>query len=234
MTSTLAVIPARGGSKRVPRKNIRILGGRPAIAYTIDAALRSSLFDRVVVSTDDEEVASIARQHGAEVPFVRPPALADDITPVSLVTLHALEQLDPVSKQYACVAQLMPNCPLRTVRDVENSYRQFIESNADAQISVTRFGWLNPWWAVTLDDHRKVAPVFKEQMSIRSQDLPDVFCPTGAIWWAKSEVLRQLKTFYAAGCTGWEIAWQRAVDIDTEEDWQLAELLMQARKEGRG
>ena len=229
--SCLAVIPARGGSRRIPRKNTRDLCGRPVIAYTIEAALQSGVFDRVVVSTDDDQIAAIAKEYGADVPFIRAASLADDYTPVSLVTLDALERLDPDGKVYRYVAQLMANCPLRTAEDVRDSYRQFVETGADSQISVTRYGWLNPWWAMTRDDRYRLAFIFDEQrVDRRSQDLPEVFCPTGAIWWAKADVLRCEKTFYIADRTGWEIPWQRAVDIDTEDDWRLAEILMEARR----
>jgi len=224
----LAVIPARGGSKRVPGKNIRGLCGKPVIAYTIEAALESGVFSRVIVSTDSDEIATIARRFGAEVPFLRDSGLADDYTPVSLVTLDALERLDLDGTVFRNVAQLMANCPLRTADDIRDSYRQFVEAGADAQISVTRYGWLNPWWAMTRDGKFRLAFIFDEQrVNKRSQDLPEVFCPTGAIWWAKAGVLRREKTFHIAGRMGWEIPWQRAVDIDTEDDWQMAKLLMQ-------
>ena len=226
----LAVIPARGGSKRVPGKNIRELCGRPIIAYTIEAALESGVFSRVIVSTDSDEIATIARRFGAEVPFLRDASLAGDYTPISLVTLDALEKLDPDGTIFQSVAQLMANCPLRTAEDVRDSYRQFVEMGADSQISVTRYGWLNPWWAMTIDDQMRLKLLFEGKTSVRSQDLPDVFCPTGAIWWAKADVLRREKTFHIAGRTGWEIPWQRAVDIDTEDDWRLAEILMEARR----
>lgn len=226
------MIPARGGSERIPLKNIRELCGKPAIAYTIAAALQSSIFERVVVSTDSAEIAVVAQAHGAEVPFIRQAHLADNHTPVSLVTLDALERLDAETSVFNNVAQLMPNCPLRTAEDLRASYRQFLDTGACSQISVTRYGWLNPWWAFTRDAEGQLLPVFDEQSTKRSQDLPDVFCPTGAIWWARTDVLRKEKTFHVEGRTGWEIPWHRGVDIDTEDDWKLAELLMQARQEG--
>lgn len=221
----LAVIPARGGSKRLPGKNVREFHGRPAIAHTIDAALGSGLFDRVVVSTDSAEIAEIARRHGAEVPFVRDAGLADDHTPVSLVTLDALDRLDPCGRAVHAVAQLMANCPLRTADDVRRSHGQFAASGAPSQVSVVRFGWLNPWWAVRRTPELALEPLFAEARAARSQDLPDVFCPTGAVWWARASVLRQERTFHGAGCTGWEIPWHRGVDVDTEDDWQMAEAL---------
>lgn len=228
----VAIIPARGGSRRIPRKNILDLYGKPIIAYTIEAALQSGIFDRVIVSTDDAEIVAVARRYAAEVPFMRSATLADDCTPVSLVTLDALERLDPEGKLYRFVAQLMPNCPLRTAQDVLDSFCQFTETNADAQISVTRYGWLNPWWAMRRNDQYQLKPIFKEQMSKRSQDLPEVFCPTGAIWWAKVDVLKRERTFHTTNRTGWEMPWQRAVDIDTADEWLLAELSMQMQQRG--
>ncbi|HEX7580537.1 MAG TPA: acylneuraminate cytidylyltransferase family protein, partial [Thermoanaerobaculia bacterium] len=147
----LAVIPARGGSKRVPRKNVREMAGRPLIAYTIEAAFLSGVFARVVVSTDDEEIARIGRACGADVPFLRAASLADDVTPVSAVTADALGRLDPYGTVFADVAQLMANCPLRTVADVRASHAAFLASGAPAQISVARYGWQSPWWALTWD-----------------------------------------------------------------------------------
>jgi N-acylneuraminate cytidylyltransferase len=222
----LAVIPARLGSRRVPRKNIRDLLGRPAISYSIEAALESDLFDRVIVSTDAEEIASVARAHGADVPFLREPALADDQTHVSVVTADALERIDP-DHRVTAVAQLLPNCPLRNADDVRASYAQFEESGADAQLSVTQYGWQNPWWASRLSAGGTLEPVFPEAMTQRSQDLAELYCPTGAVWWARAAVLRRGRTFHVAGRTGWVMPWHRAVDIDTEDDWQMAEQLLQ-------
>jgi N-acylneuraminate cytidylyltransferase len=221
----LAVIPARGGSKRVPGKNIRLLQGRPALAYSIEAARESGLFAAVVVSTDSEAIAAVAEREGAEVPFLRAAALATDDVPVSSATVDALERLDPSGTIYRDVAQLMPNCPLRTAEDVRASYAQFRASGARAQISVTRFGWQNPWWALRRDARFRLDPLFPDRITAPSQTLPELFCPTGAIWWAGHGVLREARTFHVPDRTGWEIAWEHAVDVDTEDDWRMAELL---------
>lgn len=220
----LAVIPARGGSRRVPGKNIRELLGRPAIAYTIDAALECALFERVIVTTDSESIAEVALRCGADVPFLRPAALADDQTPVSAATADALDRVGGSAFEH--VAQLMPNCPLRTGDDLRASYDRFVESGSVSQISVARFGFQTPWWAVQLDADHRMVPVFPDRITARSQDLPALFCPTGAVWWARAATLIQARTFHVAERTGWEIPWQRAIDIDTEEDWHLAEQLM--------
>jgi N-acylneuraminate cytidylyltransferase len=226
MAATLiAVIPARGGSKRIPHKNVRPFEGKPIIGYTIAAARESGLFERVVVSTDSEEIAEVARKYGAEVPFLRDAKLSDDLTPVSSATADALSKLDTAGDRFEIVAQLMPNCPLRTSSDVIDSYRQFERTSAESQISVVRYGWQNPWWAMQKNERHELEPLFKEQMSARSQDLPDLFCPTGAIWWARTDVLRRTKTFHVASRTGWEISWQRGIDIDTHDDWKMAEML---------
>lgn len=221
----LAVIPARVGSRRIARKNLREFHGRPLLAWTIAAARSSGLFGRVLVSTESEEIAEIARRFGAEVPFLRPPPLADDHAPSSLATLDAVERLERGGSRCEAVAQMLPTCPLRMARDVAESYRQFSDSAAPAQISVTRYPGPNPWWAAKLGDNFRLEPLFPEALRSRSQDLAALYCPTGAIWWARAAVLRREKTFYASGVSGWEIPWPRGIDIDTEEDWRLAEKL---------
>ena len=229
----LAVIPARGGSKRIPKKNIRLLAGKPLLAFTIAAALDSALFACVVVSTDSPEIAEVAERHGAEVPYLRDPSLSNDSVPVSAATVDALQRLDPGREIYASVCQLMPNCPLRTAADVVASYEQFVQSGADSQLSVVRYGWQNPWWAMRREADYSLAPLFEEALSQRSQDLPELFCPTGAVWWAKAEVLRREGTYHIARRSGWEIPWARGVDIDNEDDWLAAELLLEMAERPR-
>ena len=226
VTTCLAVIPARGGSKRIPKKNVRHMRGRPLLAYTVGAAVKSGLFERVVVTTDSAEIAEIARASGAEVPFLRDPTLADDVTPVSMATIDALERLAHRGQRFEHVCQLMPNCPLRTADDIAASYRQFLATCPASQISVVRFGWQNPWWAMQRSPDLTVEPLFAEAMTQRSQDLPELFCPTGAVWWARSDALRHEGTFHMPGRTGWEIHWIHGMDIDTEDDWLLADVLM--------
>ncbi len=221
----LAVIPARGGSKRIPKKNIRPLGGKPLLAYTIEAAVSSKLFDQVIVSTDSADIAEVAERCGARVPFMREANLADDVTPVSEVTADVLDKLDSSGRPYRDICQLMPNCPLRLASDIADSYRQFIATGSQAQISVVRYGWQNPWWAMRQDSNHVLDPIFKDYMTARSQDLPELYCPTGAIWWMKADMLKQERTFHVSGRAGWEIPWQRGLDIDTQDDWALAEAL---------
>lgn len=199
------------------------------IVYTIEAALESGLFSRIVVSTDSEEIATVATAAGAEVPFLRAPALADDVTPVSAVTADAVERVDPEAELYDTVAQLMPNCPLRTAHDIRDSFSAFTTGQAASQLSVTRYGWQNPWWAMRRSDRRELEPLFESVVTSRSQDLPVLFCPTGAVWWAGAELLRRTRTYHVPGRTGWEMPWQHGVDIDTEDDWTMAEVLLELR-----
>jgi N-acylneuraminate cytidylyltransferase len=203
--------------------------GRPALAYSIEAALDSRLFEEVVVSTDTARIAEIAISHGAKVPFLREAALADDQTPVSAATVDALHRLDPAGARFTAVAQLMPNAPLRDAEDVRASFRQFIVTGAPAQISVATYGWQPAWWAMRRTADLQLVPLFPDEVARRSQDLTPLFCPTGAIWWARADVLRNGGTYHVPNRTGWEIAADHAIDIDTEEDWRLAEALMQLR-----
>jgi N-acylneuraminate cytidylyltransferase len=208
--------------------------GRPLLAYTVEAALESGLFARVIVSTDSEEIADAARSLGAEVPFTREARLSDDIVPVSAATVDALERLDPDHDVFASVCQLMPNCPLRRARDLLSSCEQFDASGAEAQISVVRYGWQNPWWAMRRADDFTLDPLFTEAATARSQDLPELFCPTGAVWWARGDALRREGTFHMAGRTGWEIPWQRGLDIDTHDDLEMAAVLLSMDRDERG
>ena len=227
--STVAIIPARGGSKRLAGKNIIEIGGRPMVAWTIDAAIASGEFDRVIVSTDDAAIADIARQWGAEVPFLRDRA-ADDFSAVSDATIAALDQLEHYDgTRPHTVVQLMPNCPMRGAGEITSALERFREQDVDALISCFRLGWMNPWWAVTLDQGGYPKPVFPEALAKRSQDLPSLYCPSGAIWIAKAEALRRAGTFYAPGHTFFPIPWQSAVDIDDCDDLEFAEVVWSLR-----
>lgn len=227
----LAVVPARGGSKRVPGKNLRPLAGRPLLAHVIAAAVESGLFERVVVSTDDPTIAEAARTHGADVPFLRSADLSDDVTPVSTATVDALQRLDPDGTRYVEVCQLMPNCPLVRAQDVRASHEQFATSGTEAQVSVVRYGWQNPWWALTRDGDLRIEPLFPDALRQRSQDLPELFCPTGAVWWVRAASLRRAGTFHLPGRTGWEMPWERGVDVDTEDDLAFVEMLHRVLQE---
>ena len=220
--SAIAIIPARGGSKRLPGKNILDFCGKPMIAWTIEAAIHSGSFDRILVSTDDEMIAQIARDYGAEAPFLRATA-ADDISPISAATLVALEQAESHwGQQFNTVVQLMANCPIRGSKEIFEAMHAFKESGSRFQISCFPFGWMNPWWAAKLDETGRPEALFPGAMVARSQDLAKLYCPTGAIWIADAAALKCEKTFYGKGHRYQPMHWSSAVDIDDPEDLEMA------------
>lgn len=225
----VAIIPARGGSKRIPYKNIVLLKDKPLIAYTIEAALKSGIFEEVIVSTDDQKIADIAVSWGASVPFLRD-ELADDHATISEVIAYVLEQLESrLHKQFDTVFQLMPNCPLRTHQDIIAADKQFEASGATYQISAFPFGWMNPWWAFSQNEKKEPEMVFEQAYQKRSQDLPQLFCPSGAIWIANCQALKETRNFYSAGYTAFILNWKSAVDIDDYEDLEMAEVILNLR-----
>lgn len=227
----IAVIPARGGSKRIPDKNIVDFNGKPLIAWTIDAAKESGLFEKIIVSTDSKEIAEVSKKYGAEVPFLRDMA-ADDHSPVSEATLRSLLQLEEIGENYAEVVQLFAVCPLRSARDIVDSYKFFKERKASFVLSCFKYVWMNPWWAISLNEKNEPHWIMQDTKK-RSQDLPDLYSPTGAIWIAKIENLKRDKTFYGEGHIFWEMDWKRAVDIDNYEDIELATALLQMQENKR-
>lgn len=226
----IAIIPARGGSRRIPRKNIIPFEGRPMIAWTIEAALESSLFERVLVSTEDDVIANTSRQWGADVPFLRD-CHYDDHTPSSAATLSALEQVETIlAEQYDIVAQLMANCPLRGSEHIRDAMAAFVKSEADYQISCSKYGWLNPWWAHQLTEDSQAKRLFGQEIASRSQDLPTLYCPTGAIWIARVNALKRSGSFYGPGYRFVPMDWRAGVDIDDEEDLVMARALYLLQK----
>jgi CMP-N-acetylneuraminic acid synthetase len=232
-TDIIAIIPARSGSKRIPKKNITPFMGKPMIVWTIEAAIKSGCFDRVLVSTDNDEIAAIAVSFGADVPFLRDDHSGDH-SPVSLAIIETLNKLkETEGKEYSKVVQLMANCPLRQAEDIVNAVNRFEEHNFSSQVSCFKFGWMNPWWAVQLDEKNKPSPLFPEAYGKRSQDLPDLFCPTGAIWMAETEAFLKAGSFYSGDHTFVPVDWISAMDIDNYDDLEMAELLFAMRKKSK-
>ncbi len=228
---TIAVIPARGGSKRIPKKNTIDFFGKPLIAWTIEAAQKSGIFDRILVSTDDPQAAAIAKGCGLDVPFLREGA-TDDVTPISVATLVALGQVEKnLNETYETVVQLMANCPLRGSEEIVSSYENFKKSGSDFQVSCFPFGWMNPWWASHLPDGKHPSPLFPDALKQRSQDLPPLYCPTGAIWIANTGALKKAGTFYGPGHIFFPMDWKAAVDIDDEDDLEMAKAVFLVEQE---
>jgi CMP-N-acetylneuraminic acid synthetase len=231
MRDAIAVIPARGGSKRLPRKNILKFAGRPLLTHTISAAIASGCFGRIVVSTEDAEIAAVGKAAGADVPFLRD-QYADDTAPVSIATLRAVEQARAhYQEDYKLVVQLMPNCPLRGEAEIRLAMNRFVEAGAESQISAFRFGWMNPWWAVKLDSQGHPSPIFNVPVATRSQDLPPLYCPSGAVWVARFAALADAQTFFLPGHVFLEFPWETMVDIDDAEDLAFAEAIWRRRQD---
>lgn len=225
--SIVAIIPARGGSKRIPHKNIVDFCGKPLIAWTIEAAHKTGIFDAIVVSTDDEEIAKISREYGAEVPFLRDKK-ADDYSPVSEAIIRTIEQLEEVGRTYDLVVQLFAVCPLRTSGEIIDALDFFTEKKTSLLASCFKFVGMNPYWSLKLDDQFRGERLFDE-INMRSQDVPDLYCPTGAIWIGEIETLKKEGTFFGKDQIFWVIDWISGIDIDDEKDLKLAAALKSLR-----
>jgi CMP-N-acetylneuraminic acid synthetase len=219
----IAVIPARGGSKRIPRKNLAPFFGQPMLAYAIAAARHSALFDRVIVSTEDAEIEAVARACGAEV-INRPQALATDDAGLPDVAAHALDQLGVKDGDAFC--QLMPSCPLRRAEDIRAHWEAFERGRRAFQISVVPYRMVRPQWAIAVapDGAGRWA---SEGDQARSQaHLPELVCPTGAIWWARAADFRAQRAFYGVPFHVERMDADRGMDIDTPEELALADLIV--------
>ena len=195
------------------------------IAWTIKAALDSNLFSKVLVSTDCEEISKISRKYGAEVPFLRTKN-SDDFTEVSEATYGALIQAENHwGIEFDTVTQLMANCPLRRTKAIKNFYKEFLERDVDFLLSCFKFGWMNPWWAFKINENKSHSFIFDNAIKQRSQDLEDLFCPTGSIWMAKVSALKKTRSFYNRNQQFFEIDWISAIDIDDENDLSFAKSL---------
>jgi CMP-N-acetylneuraminic acid synthetase len=229
MTNDIAIIPARGGSKRIPSKNIVDFNGKPLIAWTIEAALATGLYAKVLVSTDSKEIAEISTHFGAKVPFLRA-SNYDDIAPISEATCDALVQAETYwNTKFDTVTQLMANCPLRTAEDIMGFTSEFKNKDTNFLLSCFKFGWMNPWWAFKFKEDGRHSFLFADTLKKRSQDLDDLFCPTGSIWIGKADALKISRSFYGEGQKFAEISWYSAVDIDDESDLQFARMISASR-----
>lgn len=223
----LAVVPARGGSKGIPRKNIRNIAGKPLIAWTIEEAKKSAYIDRLILSSEDSEIIEVARTLGCEVPFIRPKHLAEDSTSGMDPVLHAINELPG----YDFVLLLQPTSPFRTVKDIDFFLEKLIESGAPASVSVT-IADKSPYWMYTLKDNEHLEPLLKqEQPYERRQDLPDVFVLNGAIYGAQINWLMRSKSFLDDKTTAFVMASERSYDIDTEEDFLFCEVMLNKKND---
>ena len=221
----LGLIPARGGSKGVPGKNIKILGGKPLIQYTADIALQSSLLSKVIVSTDDDAIIAVAEAIGVSVPFKRPANLANDKSPTLSVILHALEYLESKGECFDAVCLLQVTNPLRSLTFLENSIKTFIDKNTDSLISVLEVPHeYNPHWTFKIDNQEclRISTGEKEIIA-RRQELPKTYHRDGSIYLTKTSVLKEQKSLFGERISYIESSRDKHVNIDTMEDWKKAE-----------
>lgn len=225
----MAVIPARGGSKRIPRKNIKHFAGKPMIAWSIEAALESGCFDRVLVSTDDEEIADMAQSLGAEVPFVRPPELSDDHTGTTPVMAHAIHWQGQNGVPAAQVCCIYATAPFIQAQDIQTGLAQLQSSDADYAFSVTSYAFPIQR-AIRITSEQRVEMFQPDQFNSRSQDLEEAWHDAGQFYWGKAAAwLAQTPVFSKHSCPVY-LPRHRVQDIDTPEDWVRAEWMFRAWK----
>lgn len=220
----LAIIPARGGSKGVPRKNIRLLNGKPLIAWTIEEAQKSKYIDSLVLSSDDEEIMKVAKEYGCAVPFKRPQELAKDETPGIDPVLHAINELP----RFDYIVLLQPTSPLRTVEDIDGCIEKCINHNAVVTIVEAE---QNPYWMYTLNDEQQMQSFIPmKDTPVRRQDLPKVYGLNGAVYVAKVRWLLETKSFITKETIGYVMPRERSFDIDEELDFLVCEFLLKNNK----
>jgi len=222
----LAVIPARGGSKRIPRKNIKSFYGKPIIAWSIEAAQASGCFDRIIVSTDDPEIANVARAHGAEIPFIRPSDLSDDHTGTIPVVAHAV---DWVSQHYGAVQLaccLYATAPFVRAEDLRKGLELLLQSDAQYAFTVTNFA-APLERAFRFTEQRRIEMFNPEQFNTRSQDLEVTYHDAGQFYWGRAEAWSSIMPLFSKNSTPLVIPRYRVQDIDCIDDWTRAELMFE-------
>jgi CMP-N,N'-diacetyllegionaminic acid synthase len=216
--SVVAIIPVRGGSKGIPRKNLRLFNNISLLAHTIETAKKSRFIDRIIVTSEDAELIEEAKKAGAEVPFVRPVELAQDHTPGIDPVLHALDNI----QHYDYTLLLQVTSPLRTTEDIDACIEHTFQADAPACVSVTEPA-KHPAWMFTLNSEQQMTPLFEDIMPTRRQDLPEVFALNGAIYLAKTDWFKQNKSFITNKTISFKMPKERSIDIDSELDFAILE-----------
>ncbi|MFA0467372.1 pseudaminic acid cytidylyltransferase [Vibrio breoganii] len=220
----IAIIPARGGSKRIPRKNIKLFHGKPMIAYSIEAAKQSGCFDKVIVSTDDLEIADVAKEWGAEVPFSRPEAISDDFATTKDVMHHAVEWCQEQGWNVEYVCCLYATAPFVTGQDLKKASEQLLDSGSAYVFSATTFGFPIQR-AIKLSKSGSVSMFQPEYELSRSQDLEEAYHDAGQFYWGTAEAFLSKKAFFAPHSQAFVLPRKRVQDIDTPEDWEFAQAM---------
>lgn len=225
----LAVIPARGGSKRIPRKNIKEFCGKPIIAWSIEAAIQSDCFDQIIVSTDDAEIADIARQYGATVPFMRPAELSDDHSGTIPVIRHAIEWFNAQGQTVEQVCCLYATAPFVTAKDIRRGLDTLIDTGYDYAFSVTSYAFPIQR-AIRLNERRRVEMFSPEHFNTRSQDLEEAYHDAGQFYWGQAEAWLDNQVIFSPASAPVILPRHCVQDIDTPEDWVRAEWLFKAMR----
>jgi pseudaminic acid cytidylyltransferase len=222
MKKAVAIITARGGSKRIPRKNIKEFNGKPIIAYSIEAALSSGIFDTVMVSTDDEEIAAVARQFRAEVPFMRSAKSSDDYATTADVIREVLESYSRQNQSFEYACCIYPTAPFVTGEKLSKAFSSLLETGADSVIPVTKFSF--PIWRSLKIEEGKVSYNWPEFAPKRSQDLPPAYHDCGQFYFFNTGIFLQTGKLVTGNTIGLEVPETEVQDIDNEEDWKIAEI----------
>lgn len=230
MNNIVAIIPARGGSKRIPRKNIRPFAGKPIIGYSIETALESCLFDRVIVSTDDEEIAEISRNFGAEAPFLRPQELADDFTNTNDVVKHSLQWLLESMYPVDVACCIYATAPFIRIEYLKKGYELLVSSGKSFAFSVTTFSF-PVQRAIKITKQGTVEAIFSENNLVRSQDLEEAYHDAGQFYWAKAGAFLNNEIIFSHASVPVILPRYLVQDIDTLEDWRRAELMFKCLNE---
>lgn len=223
----VAIIPARGGSKRIPRKNIKDFCGKPMIAWSIEAAKASGCFDKIIVSTDDQEMADIALQWGAEAPFMRPPELSDDYTGTIPVIRHAIQWLEAHEGKVSYACCIYATAPFVSARDLQAGWDQINGSEHDYAFSVTSYAYPIQR-AIRLTEQGRVAMFNPEHFMTRSQDLEEAWHDAGQFYWGTAQAWYEERAIFGQGSVPVKLPRHRVQDIDTLEDWTRAEWMHRA------
>ncbi|WP_350585737.1 pseudaminic acid cytidylyltransferase [Pseudoalteromonas sp. RB2-MNA-CIBAN-0110] len=225
----IAIIPARGGSKRIPRKNIKLFHGRPLIAYSIEAAINSGCFDKVIVSTDDPEIADFSKSLGAEVPFIRPARLSDDFATTLDVMKHAIDWLkkNKLTIRYACC--IYATAPFVTPMYIQEGYNLIKSEDLDYVFSATSYAFPIQR-ALKINSQNTVEMFQPEHLSTRSQDLEEAYHDAGQFYWGTVDAFINRKPFFSLKAKAILLPRKYVQDIDTQEDWELAEALFKVLK----
>ncbi len=225
----LAIIPARGGSKRIPKKNIRDFLGKPIIAYSIEAALKSGLFSEVMVSTDDNEIAGVSLKYGAKVPFMRSEANSNDFAGLSEVVEEVLKCYSDNGEIFANICLILSTAPFITPERIKEAYDLMLTKKYDSVFPVARFSF--PIQRSLKMHDGTVSMFYPENFSKRSQDLEPAYHDSGTFYWMKTEEFNKQKRFYAARSGAIVLPEAEVQDIDSEEDWKLAEMKYKFKNE---